>query len=617
MARFRKQENSYRASFPQDAEDAPLPYQTYPQRAPYAPDPLYPDEPSYDAQGAREYPYYTAPAGQDAYDGQPDPFTAMEYGDSAPYPDAAYEQPRQNAQEYYRAGDYGAPPRSRGAGNGGHRTESGSHRTEIDGYRTEGDGKRRGHAWTIMAVVSGVLLALFILLISNAYNAYAPFRVKAESGKGDTFIAGVIVDGVDIGGMTYQEAEQALAQSDVHTSQTLQMTIRVDNSLFSLTDSDVPFARNTQAVLAKAYSLGRQSTTVTLGTSVTPMEWRYQYRQYIAQQKAYLYTQITYDKADVHTFVNALAASVYVEARDAMVATFDFTSRSFTFTDEVTGKNLDTASLYDAIIAQLEKGTYNAVIQTATTSVMPAVTRVELKNTFTKISSYTTTTTADFNRNTNVNLAAYAVNGTVLNAGETFSFNSVTGQRTTAKGYLEAAAVAGGTTTDEVGGGVCQVSSTLFNAAMTADLTLVSRSPHTWPSTYVEPGRDATVNWPNLDFKFKNQRDTPIFIVCYYTQGKTMAAKGTLTVEIYGVTLGTGETVELVTKLISTETPPSEPIYERNTSLEPGTEQVLKKARTGYVYETYRVYKRSGAEYKRELLCTSTYKMIQEVIEYN
>jgi len=88
-------------------------------------------------------------------------------------------------------------------------------------------------------------------------------------------------------------------------------------------------------------------------------------------------------------------------------------------------------------------------------------------------------------------------------------------------------------------------------------------------------------------------------------------------VEIYGVTLGAGESIELQTKLISREDPPDEPIYQRNTNLEPGTEQVLKKARTGYVYETYRVYLRNGTEYKRELLCTSTYKMIQQVIEYN
>ena len=477
--------------------------------------------------------------------------------------------------------------------------------------------RKKKAPWGIVSLISFLVLALLLFLIADAYTAYAPFREKAESLKAETYIDGVTVDGVSIGGLTRAQAEQALLSSESYQGQQLSITVKVDGTSYLLDASSVPFERNTQAVLDEAWALGRQNTVQTLGSSVTPMEWRYQVRQYTASQKAYFYTQVTYDNTDVRTFVDTLASVVNVDAADAMVATFDFSSRQFTFTDEVVGKKLDTDALYDALIAQLDQKNFTVTVQQNTESVMPSMTRVELMNTFTKISSYTTETTADYNRNTNVQLAAQAVNGTVLSAGETFSFNSTTGQRTTAKGYLPAAAIAGGTTTEEVGGGVCQVSSTLFNAAMMANMTLVSRSPHTWPSTYVDPGRDATVNWPNLDFKFKNDGDSPIFIVCYFTQGKSMSSRGKLTVEIYGVTLGAGESIELETKLISREDPPDEPIYQRNTDLEPGTEQVLKKARTGYVYETYRVYLRNGTEYKRDLLCTSTYKMIQEVIEYN
>lgn len=561
--------------------------------------PGYSDDPfSQDAQYA-----YGVQNAQPPRNVQPDPFYQDEsYADTAPYPDAAYQQPIPYADGPYARRPYAPQPKRD---------------KQSNNYSDHNRRRNSNGPWLIIALVSGLLLALGMIFISNAYGAYAPFRRKAESTKAALFAQGVIVDGVSIGGMTRAQAETALAQSETHTSQALQMTIRIDDSLFRLTQSDVPFERNTQAVLDQAYAIGRQNSVQTLNSAVTPMEWRYQVAQYTAQNNAYLYTQVTYDKADVHTYVNSLAASVDKAAADAMVATFDFNTRSFTFTDEVYGAKLDTTALYDALISQLDSKNYSAVIQTATASITPSITRVELMNTFTKISSYTTTTTADYNRNTNIVLAAAAVNGTVLNAGETFSFNSVTGQRTAAKGYLEAAAIAGGTTTVEIGGGVCQVSSTIFNAAMMADLTLVSRSPHTWPSTYVDPGRDATVNWPNLDFQFKNQRDTPIFIVCYFSQGKSLSAKGTVTVEIYGVTLGTGLSIDLKTKLISTQEPPAEAVYQRNTTLAPGTEQVLKKARTGYVYETYRVYLRNGSEYRRELLCTSTYKMIQQVIEYN
>ena len=200
--------------------------------------------------------------------------------------------------------------------------------------------------------------------------------------------------------------------------------------------------------------------------------------------------------------------------------------------------------------------------------------------------------------------------GKVVMPGEEFSFNAATGQRTTEKGYLPAAAIAGGATVDEVGGGVCQVSSTLFNAAAMAGMTIVTRYPHTWPSNYVDKGRDATVNWPNLDFVFRNDRTTPIFIIAYYQQRKCTA-------EIYGASLGPGEAIDLTTQIISTTYPPDTPLYEQNSQLAPGTQQEKKKARVGYVVETYRVYKRNGVEYNQDLLCTSTYKMIQQVIEYN
>ena len=107
-----------------------------------------------------------------------------------------------------------------------------------------------------------------------------------------------------------------------------------------------------------------------------------------------------------------------------------------------------------------------------------------------------------------------STNSTVL-PGETFSFNQATGQRTAEKGYKPAAAIAGGETFDEIGGGVCQTSSTLFNAVVRANLTIVSRKPHAWPSNYVPKGEDATVNWPDLDFKFKNDTEWPIFLVAW------------------------------------------------------------------------------------------------------
>lgn len=134
--------------------------------------------------------------------------------------------------------------------------------------------------------------------------------------------------------------------------------------------------------------------------------------------------------------------------------------------------------------------------------------------------------------------------------------------------------------------------------------------PHAWPVSYMDKGLDATVNWPGLDLKFKNNKDTPVFIIAFY-QNRT------LTIEFYGMLNAPGESIRLETKLISTTRAPGEPLYQQNPALPLNTRKELKRARDGYVVDTYRVYLRNGIEIRREKLFTSKYKEVQQVIEFN
>ena len=476
-----------------------------------------------------------------------------------------------------------------------------------------GTGRKRKNTafWTFIAFISVALLCLMGFLITSIYQDYRPFQQKKAIVGQSGFAQGVLVDGVHIGGMSRAQAEQALNNQAGQAGGGLWLTVQVDDQTWVITPNELPLERNLSAVLDTAYAVGRQGTRDTIGSTVTPFEYRYAHLYHtVKEAPVYLYTTVTYDSQKLRELVRVIENRINREAEDAQVATFDFSTRSFTFTQERQGARLDADALYHKIADTLDKKEYTGAIQVFSEPITPKVTRVELMNSFALVSTYTTTTTSDANRNNNINLAANAVSGTVVMPGETFSFNQATGQRTLEKGYLPAAAIAGGTTVDEVGGGVCQVSSTLFNAAAMADLTILSRSPHTWPSNYVDKGRDATVNWPNLDFSFRNDKATPIFIVAYYSQRQC-------TVEIYGASIGAGMNIQLSTKLISTTEPPAEPVYENNPLLAPGTVQEKKKARTGYVVETYKVYFQNGVETRRDLLCTSNYQMIQQVIEYN
>ncbi|MFR1189311.1 MAG: VanW family protein [Oscillospiraceae bacterium] len=131
------------------------------------------------------------------------------------------------------------------------------------------------------------------------------------------------------------------------------------------------------------------------------------------------------------------------------------------------------------------------------------------------------------NRITNVRLAAEKINGVILQPGQTFSYNDVVGQRTKANGFKEAGAYSGGQVVQEVGGGICQVSSTLYYCAMVSNLKINTRTCHYFPVSYIEPGMDATVSWGGPEFKFTNNRDYPIEIKAY-------VQNGSVTVEIWG-----------------------------------------------------------------------------------
>lgn len=133
------------------------------------------------------------------------------------------------------------------------------------------------------------------------------------------------------------------------------------------------------------------------------------------------------------------------------------------------------------------------------------------------------------NRNTNIQLATKACNGYVIQPGATFSYNQVVGQRTAARGYKEAGVYINGSVASGLGGGICQVSSTLFNAALESNMTIVQRTAHSLPVSYLPKGRDATVSWGGPDFKFKNPYKFPVMVGTYYS-----ASQGTLTMSILG-----------------------------------------------------------------------------------
>ena len=463
-----------------------------------------------------------------------------------------------------------------------------------------------GYFWTDFdnyAFVNGELLR-YDIAAAKSYKQYRDYMYEG------VIYPGVFVEDVHVGGMTKAEAEQALSKMDTGTQNVYSLTVAIGNKAWEVNSANVPASFDLGNVAEQAYAIGRSNTKAILGVKHTPFQERSKTITDLRQNNVRLKLTAKFDEFALRALVDEISAYITREPRNAEIHGFEFTTRSFSFTEDQIGVKIDAPKLYNQIAESLQNRAQGITLTAEPIIEAPTVTKEQLQKSFKMIAAYTTDTTNEQNRNNNIQLSCEAINGTSLLPGEVFSFNQKTGQRTVDKGYREAGAIAGGQSIDEVGGGICQVSSTLFNAVVRADLRILERSPHAWPSTYVNRGEDATVNWPNLDFSFRNNKESPIFVITYYKDRKCSA-------EIWGMSMGEGVSIDLQSELVKTIPPPAEALYEINATLPPGTSKEVIKARTGYVVDTYKVWMLAGKEIKREKLHTTTYRAYQQKIEYN
>ena len=305
----------------------------------------------------------------------------------------------------------------------------------------------------------------------------------------------------------------------------------------------------------------------------------------------------------VQVEVKALAAKWDVEPKNGSIASYDKASDKFTFAGAQTGKKIDQDKLTSDIISAMKAGEYTKTITATANEVQPEISEAQAKENFKRIGTYTTKTTTNKDRNENIRLACAAINGTIIQPGEEFSFNKMTGNRTTEKGYKPAGAYSNGVVVQEPGGGVCQVSSTLYNAVVFAGLKTTERHAHTYEPSYVTPGEDAMVSYDGYagpDLRFVNNSKTAVGIKAAYSNQ-------TLTVSIYGnPILEDGVTVSMHSEKIKELDPPA-PTYVEDPTLQPGTEVVAKAATPGSRWQTNLITKKNGQVVSDVLLHNSTY----------
>lgn len=304
---------------------------------------------------------------------------------------------------------------------------------------------------------------------------------------------------------------------------------------------------------------------------------------------------------DMVSEIENLANKLYVPASEATVKFLPKNKNMFEFTEEKTGKKLIVEKIYDEIIKQIDKKTIN--IDTVFEIIQPKTTKDQLKtNTVLRASFKTYYGSSSLTRKNNINQALSFINGRVLASGENFSFNECVGPRSIARGFKEALIISDGKFVKGVGGGVCQVSTTLYNAVLYADLQVVSVSKHSLPVSYVPASFDAMVS-SVTDFKFKNNTANNIYI-------RAVSDNVYLYINIYG------ETMDYEVQLISNKLCdiPYEVQYLDDINTEKGVEQVVSKGINGIESKGYVRYVKNGNVISEHLIRHDLYASQKKII---
>lgn len=297
-----------------------------------------------------------------------------------------------------------------------------------------------------------------------------------------------------------------------------------------------------------------------------------------------------------------IADTIYRSPKDAEYSVAD---GDVSIVPHVVGIELDANDAADKIKSVTEGG---SEVEINVIKSMPMITTSDLEAKLfnTTLGSYTTKYNPNaVNRSKNVAVAANKINGYVIAPGAEFSYNDVVGKRTAANGFFNAPVYENGKSVDGIGGGVCQVSTTLYSAVLYSDLEIVSRRNHSMPVSYVPLGQDATVVDGSIDFKFKNNTNYPVKITASASGGK-------MSVSIQGTKRDVDRTVKLEHVKLSEIPPTSKETQAADLPL--GTRVVTSKGKTGYVIKSTKHVYENGVLVESKSLGKSTYKMVPEEV---
>ena len=502
------------------------------------------------------------------------------------------------------------------------------------------------HKFRVLAIVI-IAIIIIIALLSTIF-------AFLNSGK-NTILKGISINGLSVEGLTEEEAI-AFATEKLNNLDR-EIELKANGETFVMTQAQIEVQYKIKDAVEKAYKIGRQGNIFQNNFAIINTMIK----------KTNIEIEITYNEEllekliqDINVKIpNGMVDNTYCIEEEKLIITrgkggqvIDTDSAAKMITENIKTQNSNTIELkteyrecpeidIDKIYSEVKTEPQDASYKTNPFEIIPHKNGVdfdlekarellqedkeeyEIDLIITKpkvltneigdeafpnlLSSFSTKyDETNVSRSKNLKIAMSKLNGVVVMPGEVCSYNKTLGKRTVEEGYQYANGFAAGKVVPMLAGGICQISSTLYDAVLYANLDIVERHNHMFQATYVEPGKDATVVYGSLDFKFKNTRKNPIMI-------KTKCSGGLAEIKIFGIKEEIEYDIEIITNVLSYT--PYNVVYQTDSSLAPGKQRVAQYGLQGCKSITYRIKKLNGQEVSKEVLSTDTYSPLTKIIK--
>lgn len=455
-----------------------------------------------------------------------------------------------------------------------------------------------------VVVLAALLANGIVTLPGSSSSTQEVTQQESEQEIKEVYAPGTTIGGISVAGMTEEEAKKAVEKQIAEQIPQATVTVTYEKETMTITSEEA----GVQADVSGAFEDAKSALVKQTSQSKDAASDESSKKTVSNNKKADYPVELSFDEKAIQEKIDAFADKVDCDPENATIKAFNSSTGTFTYTEGKNGLKVDRDKLLEQVLTALKENK-ETKIEAPVEEIAFEKSESDVAGHIQKLGTFSTYSTNTAAGNHNMKLALASINGSVVQPGDTFSFNTATGDTTNGSlGYQQAGAIVGGKSTLQYGGGICQASTTLYGAVARSGLEIVTRYNHTWPSTYVDIGQDATVDYPALDFVFRNNTDYPIYI--------SAGMSGTqLTVTLYGYKPDTWDKISVYSQQTGTIAQPATE-YVEDSSLAAGTFELYRQGNAGRTATASRVYYKDGQVVKTESLPSSTYRALSTIYHY-